>query len=68
MAAYSRIEGVRSLQADSCSDVKDSYGRTPLSLGAENEHEAIVKLLLEKGADPDTKEYDGHKSVTGGKE
>ncbi|OCK76914.1 hypothetical protein K432DRAFT_264359, partial [Lepidopterella palustris CBS 459.81] len=28
-------------------DWKDSYGQTPLPRAAENEHEAVVKLLLE---------------------
>jgi hypothetical protein len=32
-------------------DLKDSYGRMPLSCAAENDHEAVVKLLLEKGAE-----------------
>ena len=33
-------------------DSKDTeYGRTPLSYAAEKGHEAIVKLLLEAGAD-----------------
>ena len=40
-------------------DVKDTYGRTPLSWAAVNGHEAMVKLLLEKGAELESKEYGG---------
>src|SRR5436305_14807866 len=36
-------------------DVKDTYGRTPLWRAAENGHEAVVKLLLEKGAELESK-------------
>ncbi|KAK6529978.1 hypothetical protein TWF694_003353 [Orbilia ellipsospora] len=32
-------------------DPEDSYGRTPLSWAAENGHEAVVRLLVERGAD-----------------
>jgi ankyrin repeat protein len=36
-------------------DSKDSYGRTPLSYAAEKGHEAVMKLLVEKGAELETK-------------
>jgi ankyrin repeat protein len=37
-------------------DLKDSFGRTPLSWAAQNGHEAVVKQLLEKGTDIDLKD------------
>ncbi|RYO80522.1 hypothetical protein DL762_007612 [Monosporascus cannonballus] len=40
-------------------DLKDSYGRTPLSWAAEKGHEAVVRLLLEKGADLESKDNKG---------
>jgi ankyrin repeat protein len=36
-------------------DLKDSHGRTPLSYAAENGHETMVKLLLEKDVDANSK-------------
>jgi ankyrin repeat protein len=36
-------------------DLKDTYNRTPVSYAAEKGHEAVVKLLLEKGAELETK-------------
>jgi hypothetical protein len=38
-------------------DSKDTYSRTPLSYAAGNGHEAVVKLLLEKDIDLDSKDY-----------
>ena len=37
-------------------DIKDSYSRTPLSWAAENGHEAVVELLLENGAELETRD------------
>jgi ankyrin repeat protein len=45
------------------SDVKDTYGRTPLWLAAESGHEAVVKLLLEKGAELEAKDYGDRTSL-----
>jgi ankyrin repeat protein len=39
-------------------DSKDTYGRTPLLWAAEKGHAAVVKLLLEKGAELETKDKD----------
>ncbi|KAK6073153.1 hypothetical protein SCUP515_07016 [Seiridium cupressi] len=36
-----------------CQEEEDSYGRTPLSWAAENGHEAVVQLLLDKNAQVD---------------
>jgi hypothetical protein len=38
---------------------KDKFNRTPLSWAAEKGHEAVVKLLLEKGAELEAKDKDG---------
>ena len=37
-------------------DLKDGYGRTPLSRAAGGGHEAVVKLLVEKGAQLEAKD------------
>lgn len=36
-------------------EAKDKYGRTPLSWAALDGSEAMTKLLLEKGAEPNSK-------------
>ncbi|KAF1968539.1 ankyrin [Bimuria novae-zelandiae CBS 107.79] len=38
---------------------KDKYGLTPLSRAAQNGNEAVVKLLLDKGADLELKDKYG---------
>jgi len=43
------------LMDDQDIDKRDSYGRTPISYAAQNGHMAVVRLLLEKGADIDSK-------------
>ena len=40
-------------------DSKDGYGQTPLSWAARRGHEAVVKLLVEKGVDLDSKDRHG---------
>ena len=43
---------------------RTKYGRTPLSWAAENGHETVVKLLLEKGAEPESKDNYGRTSLS----
>ncbi|KAH8881558.1 hypothetical protein GQ53DRAFT_667454, partial [Thozetella sp. PMI_491] len=40
-------------------DIRDNDGRTPLSWAASGGHEAVARLLLEKGATVDAKDNDG---------
>ena len=59
LAAYFGIEcSVRFLTSSNGPDLKDSYGRTPLSYAAGNGHVPAVQLLLEKRADIDFKDND----------
>jgi ankyrin repeat protein len=37
-------------------DLKDNFGRTPLLWAAEKGHKVVVKLLLENGAELETKD------------
>ena len=38
---------------------KDRYGRTPLLWAAGNGHEAMVRLLVVKAVDPDSRDRNG---------
>jgi len=52
-AAVGDVEGARGALARGASvDATDDFWRTPLMLAARNGHEPIVRLLLERGADP----------------
>ncbi|KAH8665584.1 ankyrin repeat protein [Ilyonectria robusta] len=57
-ASFGLLETMIYLQSRHSLDVRDSRGRTPLSLAAENGHEAVVDLLLEKDVDLETKDND----------
>ncbi|KUJ13176.1 uncharacterized protein LY89DRAFT_153773 [Mollisia scopiformis] len=56
LAAYFGVDdAVRALLNNNSPDLKDSYGQTPLSWAAKSGHEAMVKLLLDKGAELEAK-------------
>ncbi|KAG7289878.1 hypothetical protein NEMBOFW57_006255 [Staphylotrichum longicolle] len=62
VAAYFGILGAVEtlLQSSNNNDLKDSFGRTPLSWAAGNGHEAVVKMLLDTGkVGVDLKDNDG---------
>ena len=61
LAAYFGVTGVimALLQDRYLLDVKDGKGRTPLSWTAEQGHEAVLKLLLEKGAKRESRDKNG---------
>lgn len=58
LAAYFGVTGVITALLNNRHhvNIKDGWDRTPLSLAAENGHEAMVKLLLEKGSELVSKE------------
>ena len=57
LAAYFGVdEAVQFLISSDSPDPEDSYGRTPLSWAAGNGHTAVVKQLLDKGAELETKD------------
>ncbi|RYP15274.1 hypothetical protein DL765_005798 [Monosporascus sp. GIB2] len=60
LAVYFGLEGtVKAIMGEYDLDMKDSYGRTPLSYAARNGHGAVVQQLLDKGADTEAKDKDG---------
>jgi ankyrin repeat protein len=60
LAVYFGIKKAAQLLLGSNSpELKDSCGQTPLSCAAANRHEAVVKLLPEKGADLEAKDSHG---------
>ena len=44
-------------------DKKDILGRTPLIYAAQSGHEALVRLLLERGADVEAKDRGGETAL-----
>ncbi|GEM_PF-5737488 len=41
-----------------------SFGRTALSVAAERGHATVVRMLLERGADPDARRHDGETALS----
>ncbi|KAF3074205.1 hypothetical protein CFAM422_003493 [Trichoderma lentiforme] len=60
LAAYFGIEKAIQFPLDLNGwDPEDGYNRTPLSLAAENGHETVVRLLINKGANPKAMDHLG---------
>ncbi|KAI9763767.1 MAG: hypothetical protein M1840_009092 [Geoglossum simile] len=66
IAAYFGLVGMMmGLLKNGCNpDLRDSYGHTPLSWAAKRGHEAVVKLLLERGAELESKDSGDSYSLT----
>ncbi|CAG9955901.1 unnamed protein product [Clonostachys rosea f. rosea IK726] len=60
LVAYFGIHSAVQLLCEAFADVRDSFGRTPLSLAAENGHEAVVRVLVARNdVDPDCRDVRG---------
>ncbi|TGO50223.1 hypothetical protein BCON_0188g00030 [Botryotinia convoluta] len=53
---YNLVETITELGDIQCFDSRDAYGRTALSLAAENNHVSVLRLLLEAGASITTRD------------
>lgn len=66
LVAYFGIQtAVKSLLSQYCINIRNSDNRTPMSYAAEQEHDAVVTLLLAAhGVDPDFKDTNGQTPLT----
>ncbi|KAK6592299.1 hypothetical protein H4I95_11870 [Botrytis cinerea] len=53
---YNLVQTILELGEVQCFDTRDAYGRTALSLAAENNHVSVLQLLLEAGASITTRD------------
>jgi ankyrin repeat protein len=64
LAAYLGLkEGMIALIDGYDPDIQNTHKRTPLSWAAESGQREVVELLLEKGANPTSKDYSGQTSL-----